>query len=251
MTSCAEPARDRHRTLESQAVSEIQQRILSGELEPGQRLRIEQLAEMLDMSPMPVRDALHRLEALGFTDRIPHRGTRVRPLSSADLVDLYAARIPLEMLAVRRAAEHFTPQTAEVARNLLDAYRRLYDQDPTGARETHLKFHFTLYAAAGSPWLIRLIRPLVESAERYRVLSLPSRGSIEERRREHLAILDACIAHEPEQASIALRDHLSATMHALAEQFSFDRPPTLETVDVATYLDLGQYEGHNTVGVGP
>jgi DNA-binding GntR family transcriptional regulator len=250
VTSFVQPITAKHRTLESQAVAEIQRRILSGELQPGQRLRIEELAEMLEMSPMPVRDALHRLEALGFTDRIPHRGTRVRPLSSEDLIDLYAARIPLEMLAVRRAAERFTPEAAEHALGLLETYRSLYELDPPSARETHLQFHFSLYAAGGSPWLMRLIRPLVESSERYRVLSLPSRGTIEERHREHLAILNACAAHEPEEAAIALREHLSATIKALAAQLSFDMPPELSQVELATYLDLAQYEGHNTVEVG-
>jgi DNA-binding GntR family transcriptional regulator len=148
------------------------------------------------------------------------------------------------MLAVRRAAERFTADDAAQALELLETYRRLYehglhDYDVQAARAVHIEFHMRIYTASGSAWLLRAIRPLVESSERYRVLSLPARGTITQRHQEHLAILSSCAAHDPEGASIALREHLAKTVNALAEKLEFGAPPQLAQVPVATYLDAG------------
>jgi len=59
-----------HRTLAERAVAELQEAILSGELQPGAPLHLEKLARALDMSPMPVREAVRQLERLGLADRM-------------------------------------------------------------------------------------------------------------------------------------------------------------------------------------
>jgi DNA-binding GntR family transcriptional regulator len=215
------------RTLAARAMVEIQDLILGGRFKPGDRLRIEELAGTLDMSPMPIREAIQRLEALGFVEHIPHRGARVRELSVEDMLDLYTTRIPLEVLAVRRAAAAFTDEDAERARQALAAYEARYrDGDTVGARDAHLDFHFSLYQAAGSRWLMRLIRPLCENGERYRLAALSARGTLDARRREHQAILDGCVAREPDRAAAALTEHLLGTVRLLAP----DREITMSEV---------------------
>lgn len=87
----------------------------------------------------------------------------------------------------------------------------------------------------------------MESAERYRILSFPSRGTTEQRHGEHLAILKACSTREPERATEGLRDHLAATVEALSYELRFDIPPELTQVEVATYLDLAMQEDHDNV----
>src|SRR4051812_47077111 len=81
--------------------------IPSGRLSPGERLPIEDLAEVLDMSAMPIREAVRRLDAAGLVENIPHRGARVTELSIDDLAEVYEARLALEPLAVQRAAARF------------------------------------------------------------------------------------------------------------------------------------------------
>ena len=86
-----------------------------GDLAPGERLPIEELGVALGMSAMPIREALRRLDAAGLVENIPHRGARVTELSIADLAEVYEARLALEPLAVRRAAERFNAEQAAVA----------------------------------------------------------------------------------------------------------------------------------------
>lgn len=201
---------------------ELQDLIIAGELPPGSHLRIEELSEALDMSPMPIREALRRLETLGFVDHVPHRGARVRPLSLEDLHDTYAARLSLEALAVRRAAERFTDADEAEARECLERYAVAADLHGRDARLAHTSFHFALYAAAGSEWMVRLIRPLFENSERYRIASLPTRGSNTALIREHELILEGCAAHDPDAAADALCRHLATTANALARQMGHE-----------------------------
>src|SRR5947207_9498928 len=96
-----------HRTLAEKAFETLHSAIITGRLRPGARLPIEELAELLEMSPMPIREAVRRLDAAGLVENIPHRGARVTELSVTDLAEVYEARLALEMLAIRRAAERF------------------------------------------------------------------------------------------------------------------------------------------------
>src|SRR5262252_271769 len=97
-----------HRTLAEKAFETLHSAIITGRLRPGTRLPIEELAEHLEMSPMPIREAVRRLDAVGLVDNIPHRGARVTELSITDLAEVYEVRISLETLAIRRAAARFT-----------------------------------------------------------------------------------------------------------------------------------------------
>jgi DNA-binding GntR family transcriptional regulator len=214
----------RPRTLAEQAAVELQEAILSGELAPGAPLRLEKLARTLDMSPMPVREAIRQLEMLGLAEHVPHRGARVSELSIDDLRDTYEARLQLETLAVRHAADRFTDRDAERCERLLAEHTRAYRiGDGRRGRELHAEFHFTLYTASGSQWLPRLIRPLWENSERYRLASLSVRGSLERRRREHQLILDACVQRDAAAAEEALRAHLVLTANLVARKMG--EPP--------------------------
>ena len=208
-----------HRTLAERALADLHDAILSGELAPGTPLRLEHLARTLDMSPMPVREAVRQLERLGLAEHVPHRGARVSRLSIDDLRDTYEARLALETLAIRQAARRFATEDASDAElRLADHVRAYRADDQRRARTAHAEFHLGLYAASGSTWLPRLIRPLWENSERYRVASLYSRRSLERRRREHERILEACVAHDPSEAEEALRAHLVVTANVVARR---------------------------------
>lgn len=206
------------RTLAETAAAELHQLILSGELPSGTPLRLVELANRLDMSQMPVREGLRRLEALGLVDIIPHRGAWVRELSIEDLNDTHETRLALESLAVRAAAEHFGEEDAQTATTALAEHLRLSrHEDLIGARQAHADFHFALYRAGGSQWLARAIEPVWQNSERYRFGSRQTAFQIERNRQEHQAILDACLAHDPDAAEEALRNHLAGAVQRITE----------------------------------
>lgn len=212
-----------HRTLAERAFATLHEAVVTGVLAPGERLPIEELAEVLEMSPMPIREALRLLDSVGLVENIPHRGARVTELSIDDLREVYEARLALEPLAVRHAAEKFTSADAALARERLEAHVKAYRQrDLRLIWSTHTAFHFALYEAAHSRWMTRLIRPLWETSERYRFAMLPVRLNLDQRRLEHERILEACAGHESTVAARELHNHLAGTANLIANQMGGD-----------------------------
>jgi DNA-binding GntR family transcriptional regulator len=208
-------SRGAHRTLAEKAFDALHGAIITGQLEPGTRLPIEELAEVLKMSPMPIREAVRRLDAAGLVENIPHRGARVTDLSITDLTEVYEVRLAVEVVAVQRAAECFTEADAEHSRKCLRQLDALSDDGSRDTTAAHEAFHFSLYRAAGSTWLLRTIRPLWETSERY-CQSLPESRQLKERTGEHEDIMDACIARDPDRAALALHNHLATTANNVA-----------------------------------
>jgi DNA-binding GntR family transcriptional regulator len=205
------------RTLAETAAAELHQLILSGELPSGTPLRLVDLARRLEMSQMPVREGLRRMEALGLVDIVPHKGAWVRELSIEDLRDTQETRLALETLAVRAAAERFTEVDAERAAAALRSQVRLAREgDIVGARQAHTEFHFAIYRAGGSRWLTRAIEPVWQNSERYRFGSPQRPARIELHRKEHEAILAACVAHDVGGAEAALRRHLDGATERIS-----------------------------------
>jgi DNA-binding GntR family transcriptional regulator len=204
-----------HRTLAEKAFESLHQAIVTGQLRPGARLPIEELAGVLQMSPMPIREAVRRLDSAGLVENIPHRGARVTELSITDLAEVYEARLALEVLAIRRAAERFDADAEGVARQRLEALNRMPDDNSAATSGVHAAFHYALYDAADSAWLLRLIRPPWETAERY-CLEHPECRRLATRHGEHRAILEACVAHDPDRAAVELHDHLASTANHIS-----------------------------------
>jgi DNA-binding GntR family transcriptional regulator len=218
---------NRHRTLAEHAFETLRDAILQGDLRAGQRLSIDELAVALDMSKMPIRDALRRLEAIGLVKTRPYRGTHVSETSVEDLHDAYRARLVVEPLALRCAAERFTAEDAAAGRRWLDELNRLPESASRELWAAHKGFHFSLYEASGSTWLPRVIQPLWEASERYRFATRIEPRSVRSKA-EHERILQACIDRDPETAAIAHHDHLARTANEMAE--SMGAEPLFETI---------------------
>jgi DNA-binding GntR family transcriptional regulator len=153
---------------------------------------------------------VRQLEALGLAKHVPHQGAKVLDFDVDELRDLFQVRLALESLAVRRAAERFTEADERAARSHLDRFDET--RSAGDVRETmraHTDFHFTLYEASGSPWLVALIRPAWDRSERYRPALLASAGEPQDQHRDlDEELLQACAEHHPEEAGKALYDHL-------------------------------------------
>ena len=138
-----------------------------------------------------------------------------------DFRDTYEARLALEPVAVQRAAGRIAPAEVERAQAALESYTLYRERgDRPAARAAHDAFHFTLYTASGSDWLVRLIRPAWDNSERYRELSFPSPGIVRERQREHERILAACAAGDGETAAEEVRRHLTVTADLVLSQLT-------------------------------
>jgi DNA-binding GntR family transcriptional regulator len=203
-------AAQRHPTMAEAALERLREAIILGELTPGTPLRLEDLARSLGMSISPIREAVRQLEALGLAEHVPHHGAKVVALEIEELRELFSIRLSLETMAVRRAAELFETEDAEAARSYLaELDEARADGDVRTAVRAHTAFHFTLYEAARSGSLLRVIRPAWDSCERYRPALLGAAGSPQDRHADlDQELLDACAARNPDRAAHALHAHL-------------------------------------------
>jgi DNA-binding GntR family transcriptional regulator len=192
------------------ALEQLREAIILGELPAGTPLRLDELARSLGMSISPIREAVRQLEALGLAKHVPHQGARVLDFDIDDLRDLFEIRLALESLAVRRAAERFTDADADVARSHLDRFDAAAAAgDVRETMRAHTDFHFTLYDASHSGWLVALIRPAWDRSERFRPALLTSKSGPQELHREYDGrLLEACASHRPDEAAHVLHQHL-------------------------------------------
>jgi DNA-binding GntR family transcriptional regulator len=220
----APPSERGHRTLAERAFSALHDGIVSGQLAPGQRLRIDELAGALQVSHLPIREAIRQLESRGLVQHTPHRGARVTELSLDDLQQIYDVRLLIEPEVIRRAAGGFTSEDAAIAEDHLRRHTQSERQEPAALWQAHTDFHFALYRAARSTWFVRLITPLWESSQRYR-LAIPTLSSAKrsaEAAAEHEELLASCVAHDSERAAAVLHDHLAKTANLIIREMGGD-----------------------------
>ena len=141
----------------------IREAIIDGRLEPGERLKEEELARQLGISRTPIREALLMLQVEGLITAEPNRGATVRAHSAEDLEDLYMLRALLEGHATRRAAGRIAEPDLERLRESCDRFDALSPTDELRelVRE-NLFFHSTILDLAGSARLAGMVRRVIE-----------------------------------------------------------------------------------------
>jgi DNA-binding GntR family transcriptional regulator len=148
-------------TVQERVYGVLRDQLMRGGFEPGQKLKIADLATALGTSAMPVREALNRLAAERGVEALPNRSMRVPALSRQALQDLMETRFAVEGLAVARAAANMTPQTLSQLRGLISAQSETDSEhiSEASAQQNRL-FHFTIYKQAGSAVLLPIIESL-------------------------------------------------------------------------------------------
>jgi DNA-binding GntR family transcriptional regulator len=130
------------RTVLREQIKEILlERILRGELEPGERLVETRLARELGTSQAPVREALRDLQLLRLVESEPFRGARVRAVDDADLLPAFPVRAALEELAAREAARRADGDVAPLERELEAMERAARNEDWRTQIAHDLGFH--------------------------------------------------------------------------------------------------------------
>lgn len=214
------------------AADSVRQSILVGDLPPGERILLDDLAAELGISPIPVREALRVVATEGLVVPVARRGYTVAPVRVEDLEETYSLRFLLEPRAVRLAVPRLTPaDLAELTGDLEALAEAFRENDWPNHRLHHRNFHFGIYNRCNSPWLLRFTEMLWTNSERYQFMTTRIKGELRQRLSEHRAILRACKAGDADRAAELMHDHLVAAEKPLAA-FIAAREPA-EPVDEA------------------
>jgi DNA-binding GntR family transcriptional regulator len=208
-------------------IAEVRRRILDGSLPPGDPVSIAELSVRLDVSHIPVREALRRLEGEGLIELRRGRSAIVAPLSMEDMDAVCRLRALLEADVVTRAAARYSHADIEQLEKALEALVVRDDDDAERLATRHTAFHRLLVRPAASEWDMRLLDLLWQAHARYLylVLSEPFAGVETLLRDEHVALVDAARTRSPHAARRAVRDHLQAGIDLLAPRLAAKRPP--------------------------
>lgn len=213
-------------TLADQAYDAIREAIISGELASQQKITERGLADLLAVSPTPVREALRRLEQDGLVQRTGPRTVQVADFDAATTQEIRLAEGALRILVAGLAATNATEaQLARMERILDDGDRelaRLLDEHADGSvsRAELLPllaitrdFHAELNAACNNPVILRLLR----TVEAFKLATLPTDLTVEiervggiaasERYHEHRAMFEAVRAGDAESAERLMTEH--------------------------------------------
>lgn len=225
------PTIQRSKSLYEQVYAALRASILGGELPPGERLVETQLADWLQVSRTPLREALRQLQQDGLVTADINGGLRVTTISSADAIDLYDCRLALEQAAVTGACRSATSsqiqqlellviQAEEVgqSRSKKPSYIELLDLD--------YQFHHVIAESSGNRRLVTLLDQLFDSMALLRIQTLRHNPDVLDIRLEHRQIFEAVASRDAMTAAIAIQTHLMASKGRVVQEIEASQQPT-------------------------
>ncbi|MCM8732454.1 GntR family transcriptional regulator [Hephaestia sp. GCM10023244] len=221
------------------AAAALRDAIISGELQGGDRILEQEWSTTLGIGQPTLREAMRELEHQGLLHKLPQRGTYVTQLSPDDYRQIMEVRIPLEVMAIERAAARMTPELAADLTEIVETMAGT--ENDTDVRRFHdcdVMFHRRIWEAAGNPYL----RDLLEAITfRLFVFSIVGRwhdnpDKIDERRaavQQHVGIVEGIKSGDP---AIARRAYIAQTVGYWNQQYhlSLDEHDLLRGADTAS-----------------
>jgi DNA-binding GntR family transcriptional regulator len=207
-----------HNSLHDEVAARLRDRIFSGELLPGTFLDEAGLAEQLQISRTPLREALKVLTAEGLVRHEPRRGCFVNEVTETDLDEIFPVLALLEGRCAREAALNSTDadlQELETLQDKLNRHakaRRINDY-----YAANFAIHEAIITLANNRWLALVIGDLRKIVKLARLQQLHAPGRLDQSLSEHNAVFAALKARDPEGAEAAMRTHLTRQREALRE----------------------------------
>jgi DNA-binding GntR family transcriptional regulator len=223
ITKSFSPIEDSRRTLAAQVQERIREAILKQTLKAGERIDQNKMAEELQVSMAPIREALKGLEAEGLVIIQPRRGAFVTEVSISDMDELYFTRSLIEGEAIYHAVPYLLDADFIALQNMIAAMRRATD---TNDINTYIvlnrQFHTHIYNVLDNQHLLQVIQMLWERSELYRFRYMFVTHDHDRIHQEHDEILDACRLRDQALAKERAKQHITLTQHALHDQLKGD-----------------------------
>ena len=186
----------------------LRQAILTGEMEPGERLMEIQLANKLGVSRTPIREAIRKLELEGLVIMIPRKGAEVAHITVKDMRDVLEVRSALEELAATLACKNVTPEHIEE----LKTANRVFEAaivSKVAIVNADVAFHNIIYSMTDNQRLIQLVNSLSEQMYRYRLEYVKDARTHSILISEHNDIIRQLADKDVEKAKVIVRQHIT------------------------------------------
>ncbi|MEG2870173.1 MAG: GntR family transcriptional regulator, partial [Clostridium sp.] len=207
------------------AYDAIKKLIMDEEIKQDDLIGENQIAEYLNMSRTPVREAIRRLEAEGVLYAKQGLGTFLCRLSLKDIKDVFEVREALEIIASRTAIRDITDEEAQKLRSefleLLERHVRGEKIDRMEFSEMDGKIHNLIINSAENEYVKLLLDQINFKVNRYRMISFKVSLDLEESTRQHLDLLDCILERNEEKFTEHIRAHIRWSLKILQENFDY------------------------------
>lgn len=194
------------RSLRDDIAELLSDALMTGKIQPGERLNESHLARQLHVSRAPIREALQQLQEQGLVVNQPRRGMFVVSLDEEDLQKINSLRLILETEALQLAARHLTPQGD---RRLTQMVERMENsQAALNAIRMDLEFHRTIWAMTGNEYLEKTLTSLTAPLFAYAVLTKTRGEKVRMILDSHRPVLRFVQGKSKQSAMEVMLDHL-------------------------------------------
>ena len=180
--------------------------IISGEIEAGTQLKENEIAQQLNVSSTPVREAFSRLASAGLIKIIPWRGAVVQSFNDKEMEEVYACREALEVLVVQLAISNIDDEGIKILEELVE--QSIKTGDATEFYEINTNIHNTLLKYANNQMLEKLLSQISEIILHDRNISSYSLNRKQQIYQEHKDIVEAIKEKDSVKAETAIRTHI-------------------------------------------
>ena len=205
----------RSQSLQEQVYQALKQIILKGDLPSGERVVETKLAQQLQVSRTPIREAISQLKREKLIVSRANGGFKVATLSIQDAIQLYDCRIALEQLSIGNACEQITSkQLKRLKKYVLQAEKLLSKPGKPNylkLLEVDYQFHHSIAESSGNQWLLTLLEQVFDRMRLLRVYTTQHNPGVLEIRLEHREIYEAIASGDVDLAQTTIREHLIAS----------------------------------------
>ncbi|XWK87085.1 MAG: GntR family transcriptional regulator [Phormidium sp.] len=214
---------ERSKSLQEQTYQALRSSIMSGELASGDRLVETQLAQQLQVSRTPIREALRQLQREGLVKADANGGLRVTVISVTDAVQLYDCRIALEQVSVAGACEKASELQLQILEKFVVQAEKLTQRGTSELNNFQLldldyQFHHLIAESSGNKWLVSLLDQVFDKMMLLRIKTMRQNPKVLEIRIEHQEIFAAIAQRNIQMATEAIQNHLMASKIRVAEE---------------------------------
>jgi DNA-binding GntR family transcriptional regulator len=203
--------------LHDRVVDHLRAMIISGELEPGERIPERDLCQRLNVSRTPLREALKVLAAEEMIQLLPYRGAVVTKLTAAETADILLIISSLEQLAAGYACANATKADIADIERTHNEMVALYKQgDLTGYFQMNMAIHEKIVEASGNKTLLKIYRVLNNRVVRQRFMSNLKQSRWEISIKEHVEILRALKKRDATRLADTLAEHYRSSLPPLS-----------------------------------
>jgi DNA-binding GntR family transcriptional regulator len=202
----------------------LRKAILNGELLPGTRLVIDDLAKQLGVSPIPVREALQQLDADGYIILEPYLGAKVAPIEAESVIEVFSLLETMEVVSSRTACQHMSEADFSALEMILLKMDSLINEPELWSQENR-HFHSFICEKSGTRLIGSLMSKVLDHWDRLHRYFLKDvfARRLRQAQREHWEILKTLRTRDPARTETVVRQHTQAAMSAYQKHLAANR----------------------------